>query len=61
MAMWPAYLDNHNGKTMFLNEKLVLSSKLHLLIDEAQPNKFACIYGRQYFFSSFPDLKCGMF
>lgn len=56
MAMWLVFLDSYNGKTMFLDEKFISSNILHLYTDAAQSKGFAGIYGRQYFFGSFPEV-----
>ena len=55
MALWLVFLDNHNGKTMFLDEKFISSHALHLYTDAAQSKGFAGIYKTQYFFGSFPE------
>ena len=44
MALWLVFLDNHNGKTMFLDEKFITSHVLHLCTDAAQSKSFAGIY-----------------
>lgn len=56
MAMWLVFLDSYNGKTMFLDEKFISSNTLHLYTDVAQSKEFGGIYGRQYFFGSFPEV-----
>lgn len=56
MAMWLVFLDSYNGKTMFLDEKFISSNTLHLYTGAAQSKGFAGIYGRQYFFGSFPEV-----
>lgn len=41
---------------VFLDEKFISSNTLHLYTDAAQSKGFAGIYGRQYFFGSFPEV-----
>lgn len=41
---------------VFLDEKFISSNTLHLYTAAAQFKGFACIYGRQYFFGSFPEV-----
>jgi hypothetical protein len=55
MALWLLFLDNYNGKTMFLDEKFISNYTLRLYTDAAQSKGFAGVYGSQYFFDSFPE------
>jgi hypothetical protein len=55
MALWLLFLDNYNGKTMYLDEKFISNYTLRLYTDVAQSIGFAGIYGTQYFFDSFSE------
>lgn len=55
MRMWLKFLNNFNGKLMFLNETFMSSTTLELHTDAAQSKGYGGIYKTKWFYGAFPD------
>ena len=54
LALWLKFLDQYNGKSMFLNEKFLSSNTLKLYTDSAQYSGFGAIYSSYWLYGRFP-------
>lgn len=55
MKIWLSFLENYNGKSMFLNDTFLSSGTLELYTDAAQSKGYSGVYRSQWFYGSFPD------
>ena len=55
MRMWLKFLNNFNGKLMFLNETFMSSTTLELHTDAAQSKGYGGIYKSKRLYGAFPD------
>jgi len=55
MKIWLSFLENYNGKSMFLNDTFLSSGTLELNTDAAQSKGYSGVYRSQWFYGSFPD------
>ena len=54
MQLWLKFLEQYNGKSMFLNEAFLSSLTLSLYTDSAQSLGYGAVYGSQWFYGPFP-------
>ena len=54
LQVWLDFLGKYNGKTFFLDSILVTSARLHLYTDAAQEFGFGAIFGKMWFYGSWP-------
>ena len=55
MQLWLSFLDQFNGKLMFINEKLLTDDTLKLFTDRAKPLGYGAVYGPYWFYGPFLD------
>ena len=55
MRMWLKFLNNFNGKLMFLNETFMSSTTLELHTNAAQSKGYGGIYTSKWLYGAFPD------
>ena len=54
-GLWLSFLDQFNGKLMFINEKFLTDDTLKLFTDRAKPLGYGAVYGPYWFYGPFRD------
>ena len=55
LCVWLSFLDQYNGKSMFLNERFLSSRALALYTDSAQSIGYGAIYSTKWLYGVFPS------
>ena len=55
LAMWSEFLQRYNGVSFFINERRLTNASLCLYTDAAGSSGYGAIYGKKWFYGSFPD------
>ena len=56
LATWASFLDQFNGRALFLNREWLLAADLHLYTDAAQSAGYGALCGNHWFFGEWPSL-----
>lgn len=54
LRLWLSFIDNFNGKCMFINERFLNSDTLQLYTDSAKSLGYGAVYGTYWLYGSFP-------
>ena len=54
MKLWLSFLDQYNGKSMFINEKFLTNDTLKRFTDSAESLGYDAVYGPYLFYGPFP-------
>ncbi|MEW8548012.1 MAG: reverse transcriptase domain-containing protein [Candidatus Thiodiazotropha sp.] len=56
IQLWLSFLDQYNGRSMFLNDSFLTSQTLRLYTDSAKSLGYGAVYGTQWLYGEFPSL-----
>lgn len=55
LKAWYTFIQEYNGRSLFLHEYWISSKQLHLYTDAASTVGLAAVWGKKWFFAQFPD------